>query len=68
MIEALAQSSQTLKPEELDSKLFNKFKIHAVGINWENIHCVRVTPHVYTRTQDLDKLVYALEQIAVGKA
>jgi selenocysteine lyase/cysteine desulfurase len=57
-----------LKPEELDSKLFNKFKIHAVGINWENIHCVRVTPHVYTRTQDLDKLVYALEQIAAGKA
>ncbi|WP_333799675.1 aminotransferase class V-fold PLP-dependent enzyme [Phnomibacter sp.] len=57
-----------LKPEELDSKLFNKFKIHAVGINWENIHCVRVTPHVYTRTQDLDKLLYALEQIAAGRA
>lgn len=57
-----------LKPEELESKLFNKFKIHTVGINWENIHCVRVTPHVYTRTQDLDKLLYALEQIAAGKA
>jgi selenocysteine lyase/cysteine desulfurase len=56
-----------MKPEELDSKLFSKYKIHAVGINWENIHCVRVTPHVYTRTQDLDKLVMALEQIAKGK-
>jgi selenocysteine lyase/cysteine desulfurase len=55
-----------MKPEELDSKLFNKYKIHAVGINWENIHCVRVTPHVYTRTQDLDKLVMALEEIAKG--
>jgi len=55
-----------MKPEELDSKLFSKYKIHAVGINWENIHCVRVTPHVYTRTQDLDKLVMALEEIAKG--
>jgi selenocysteine lyase/cysteine desulfurase len=56
-----------MKPEELDSKLFSNFKIHTVGINWENIHCVRITPHVYTRTQDLDKLVMALEKIATGK-
>jgi|GEM_PF-2600373 selenocysteine lyase/cysteine desulfurase len=57
-----------MKPEELDSKLFSQFKIHTVGINWENIHCVRVTPHVYTRPKDLDKLVMALEKIAAGKA
>jgi len=25
---------------------------------------VRITPHVYTRIQDLDKLVYAIEKIA----
>ncbi len=53
-----------MKPEELDSALYNRYKIHAVGINWENIHCVRVTPHVYTRLQDLDKLVQALAEIA----
>lgn len=57
-----------MKPEELDAKLWNEFKIHAVGINWENIHCVRVTPHVYTRLQDLDKLVMALEKIARARA
>jgi selenocysteine lyase/cysteine desulfurase len=57
-----------MKPEELDSKLFGQFKIHTVGINWENIHCVRVTPHVYTRLKDLDKLVGALDKIASGKA
>ena len=28
--------------------LFDKYKIHTVGIVWENISCVRVTPHVYT--------------------
>lgn len=53
-----------LTPAELDGKLFNQFKIHTVGIVWENISCVRITPHVYTRLQDLDKLVDALSKIA----
>jgi len=35
-----------------------------VGIVWENISCVRVTPHVYTPLADLDKLVRAIETIA----
>ena len=45
-----------LTPAELDNALFSNYKIHTVGIVWENISCVRVTPHVYTRLQDLDKL------------
>ncbi|MCE7061542.1 aminotransferase class V-fold PLP-dependent enzyme [Dyadobacter sp. CY343] len=53
-----------MKPEEVDAKLMKDHKIHTVGINWENIHCVRVTPHVYTKLTDLDKLVSALEKIA----
>jgi selenocysteine lyase/cysteine desulfurase len=53
-----------MTPGALDSALFNEYKIHTVGIVWENISCVRITPHVYTRLQDLDKLVYAIEKIA----
>jgi selenocysteine lyase/cysteine desulfurase len=49
---------------ELDSQLYNKYKIHTVGIVWENINCVRVTPHVYTREKDLDKLIVAIETLA----
>ena len=45
------------KPEELDSFLLDKYKVHTVGINWENIHSVRVTPNVYTTTNNLDLLV-----------
>ncbi|NCT93859.1 MAG: aminotransferase class V-fold PLP-dependent enzyme [Chitinophagaceae bacterium] len=56
-----------MTPGELDSALFGQYKIHAVGIVWENISCVRVTPHVYTRLADLDKLVLALEEIAAKK-
>jgi len=53
-----------ITPNELDNELFIKHKIHTVGIVWENISCVRVTPHVYTRLQDLDKLVHAIDEIA----
>ncbi len=59
-------SVEGLTPADLDKKLFGEYKIHAVGIVWENISCVRVTPHVYTRIQDLDKLVGGLEKIAKG--
>ena len=45
------------KPGELDSFLMDKYKVHAVGIVWENIVGVRVTPNVYTTTRDLDILV-----------
>jgi selenocysteine lyase/cysteine desulfurase len=53
-----------MTPGELDSTLFEKYKIHTVGIVWENISCVRVTPHVYTTLPDLDKLVKAIGEIA----
>ncbi|MBK8517415.1 MAG: aminotransferase class V-fold PLP-dependent enzyme [Saprospiraceae bacterium] len=53
-----------MTPGELDSALFSQYKIHTVGIVWENISCVRITPHVYTRKKDLDRLVHAIETIA----
>jgi selenocysteine lyase/cysteine desulfurase len=56
-----------MTPGELDNALFNKYKIHTVGIVWENISCVRITPHVYTKIADLDKLVKAIEEIATKK-
>jgi hypothetical protein len=45
------------KPGELDSYLMDKYKIHTVGIEWENIRGVRITPNVYTTTKNLDLLV-----------
>ena len=60
-------SINNIKPEELDVELFNRYKIHTVGINWENVHCVRITPHVYTTIQDLDTLVNAITTLAKEK-
>ena len=52
------------KPAELDSFLLDKYRIHAVGIEWENIKGVRVTPNVYTTTKNLDMLVEGIAAFA----
>jgi selenocysteine lyase/cysteine desulfurase len=52
------------KPSELDAFLFEKYKIHSVAIEWENIHGVRITPNVYTTIDNLDVLVQGIKQFA----
>ncbi len=53
-----------MEPGEVGSKLFNEHQIHTTSIKWENISAVRVTPHVYTTTKDLDRFVEAVLKIA----
>ena len=53
-----------MKPGEIESQLLSKYKIHTSPIDWENIHGVRVTPHVYHTPKDLDRLVAAITAIA----
>ncbi len=55
-----------LEPEAVASKLMNDFQIHTVAIKWENVSGVRVTPHVYTTTKDLDRFVDAVLKIAAS--
>ena len=57
-------SIEGMKPGDLVNKLFASHKIHTTGIEWENISGVRVTPNVYTTTEDLDKFVKAVSMIA----
>ncbi len=52
---------------ELMTTLFDRYKIHTVGIDYEKIHCIRVTPHVYTTIADLDKFVGAMGEISASK-
>jgi len=53
-----------MKIGEVDSFLFDKYRIHITGIEWENISGIRVTPNVYTTTRDLDKLVSAITELS----
>jgi selenocysteine lyase/cysteine desulfurase len=52
-----------MTPAEVSSYLFREFKIHTVAIEWENISGVRITPNVYTTTDDLDILVRAFSKM-----
>ncbi len=54
------------EPSALDSFLWSKYKIHTVGIVWENIKGVRITPNLYTSTKNLDRLVEGITTFARG--
>lgn len=59
-------SIEGLNPGEISETLMNKYQIHTVGIVWENVSAVRVTPHVYTTTRDLDRFIEAVSKIATS--
>jgi selenocysteine lyase/cysteine desulfurase len=49
---------------ELEQYLLDRYQIHTVAINWENIHGIRITPNVYTTTKNLDLLIRAIGEFA----
>lgn len=51
---------------DISTKLMADYGIHTVSIKWENINTVRVTPHVYTTTKDLDRFIDAVLKIAAS--
>lgn len=57
-------SMEGKKPSELDAYLWANYRVHTVGIEWENISGLRVTPNVYTTTKNLDRLVEGIEKFA----
>jgi selenocysteine lyase/cysteine desulfurase len=60
-------SIEGVPAKELMTTLFDRYKIHTVSIDYEGIHCIRVTPHVYTRVADLDTFVGAINEIAASR-
>jgi hypothetical protein len=56
---------KNIKPVEVIQVLMNKCKIHIVTINWEAVHAVRITSHVYTPSKYFNRLVMAIKSIAV---
>ncbi|MGB3587285.1 MAG: aminotransferase class V-fold PLP-dependent enzyme [Tunicatimonas sp.] len=53
-----------LKPHELADRLMNKYNIFTVAIDNEALKGIRVTPHLYTSLNELDKFVIALKELA----
>jgi len=55
-------------PGDIASHLETKYKLHVVAIEWENIKGVRVTPHVYSKLSDLDRLLEGINDLAKKQA
>jgi len=52
-----------LKPQELADTLLKKYKIYTVAIDGANVHGCRITPNLYTTTEELDVFVKALKDL-----
>jgi selenocysteine lyase/cysteine desulfurase len=53
-------------PAVLAEALFDRFGIYTVAIDTPAVKGVRVTPHLYTTTAELDALVHAIGELARG--
>ena len=52
-----------INPKDLANILFDKYKIWCVGIDSVGVHGCRITPNVYTNTEELDVLVDAIKSL-----
>ena len=50
--------------QQIEGKLFDRYKIHTVSIVHKEVNGIRVTPNVYTNVQDLDFLVKGLTEVS----
>ncbi|MCX7606249.1 MAG: aminotransferase class V-fold PLP-dependent enzyme [Bacteroidia bacterium] len=51
------------EPQKLADHLLEKYRIFVAAIDWMGIKGIRVTPHLYTTEQELDRLLEALRQV-----
>lgn len=58
----------TMKPGILAERLLKDYKIYTVAIDGANVHGCRITPNVFTTTQELDVLVKALTELGAEKS
>ena len=53
-----------IKPSLLAETLLKNYKIWTVAIDYANVQGCRITPNVYTTTNELDQLVIALQELS----
>ncbi|MFN5712610.1 MAG: aminotransferase class V-fold PLP-dependent enzyme [Bacteroidota bacterium] len=54
-----------MKPALMAETLLKKYQIWTVAIDGAGVHGCRITPNVYTTTNELDRLVFAVNEMAV---
>ena len=57
---------QNIKPKDLAIRLLEEYNIFTVAIDYANVQGCRITPNVFTTTEELDVFVAALKEMATG--
>jgi selenocysteine lyase/cysteine desulfurase len=55
---------ESTDPRELADTLFRDYRIFTVGIDRPGVRGLRITPNLYTTTQELDALVSAIKELS----
>lgn len=55
---------KSMKPSELEKRLMDDYKIFTVAIDSANVKGCRISPNVFTLTEELDVFVNALKEMA----
>jgi selenocysteine lyase/cysteine desulfurase len=53
-----------IQPKDLAKRLMDEYKIFTVGIDSANVYGCRITPNVYTTTDELDIFINALKKMS----
>lgn len=56
---------KNMSPAVMAETLLKKYKIYTVAIDGKGVHGCRITPNVYTSTNELDQFVNALKEMTV---
>lgn len=55
---------KSMKPSVMAERLLKEYKIYTVAIDGKGVQGCRITPNVYTTTQELDQLVKAIKDLS----
>lgn len=55
---------KNMKPSVMAERLLKEYKIYTVAIDGKGVQGCRITPNVYTTTQELDQLVKAIKELS----
>ena len=53
-----------MSPSEMARTLMDKYKIFTVAIDYANVRGCRISPNIFTTTDELDRFVDAVKKMA----
>jgi selenocysteine lyase/cysteine desulfurase len=55
-----------MSPSQMSNVLYEKYQIFTVAIDYANVKGCRITPNVFTTTDELDQFINAMKKLATA--